>query len=225
MRARLPEAARASILAAIMKYVIYGAPGSGSGIVEAACGELGVEYEVRDLDARNGEHLGEAYGKINPHHKMPAVVTGDGEVLTESLAIVITLDERHPAGNLLPAAGSAARAKALRWMTFLATELYPLVEFDDYPERFAEAGDAAQTLRARAKQLMQQRWQLVEAQVDGSPYALGTDFCAVDLYITKLAVWLDADWRREHLPKIDAITTATRARPALAKVWARHIRD
>jgi hypothetical protein len=40
-----------------MKYIIYGAPGSGSGIVEAACAEIGVDYEVRDLDARNGEHL------------------------------------------------------------------------------------------------------------------------------------------------------------------------
>ena len=36
-----------------MRYIIYGAPGSGSGIVEAACAEIGVDYEVRDLDGRN----------------------------------------------------------------------------------------------------------------------------------------------------------------------------
>jgi hypothetical protein len=33
-----------------MKYILYGAPGSGSGIVEAACAEIGVEVEVRNLD-------------------------------------------------------------------------------------------------------------------------------------------------------------------------------
>ncbi|MCA9608463.1 MAG: glutathione S-transferase N-terminal domain-containing protein, partial [Myxococcales bacterium] len=69
-----------------MGYVLWGAPGSGSGIIEAALAELGVDHEIRDLDARNGEHRGEAYRAINPHQKMPTLQVG-GEVLTESVAI------------------------------------------------------------------------------------------------------------------------------------------
>lgn len=34
---------------------------------------------------------------------------------------------------------------------------------------------------------------------------------------------LDEAWRRQHLPKVEAITAAVRARPSLAQVWARHI--
>ncbi len=43
-----------------MTYVIYGAPGSGSGVVEAACAELGVTYEppVR---------VGEAHSSAESH--------------------------------------------------------------------------------------------------------------------------------------------------------------
>jgi glutathione S-transferase len=60
--------------------------------------------------------------------------------------------------------------------------------------------------------------------VAGSPYFVASGFSATDLYVVKFAVWLDDDWRRERLPKIDALTSAVLARPALAEVWARHVR-
>jgi glutathione S-transferase len=207
-----------------VKYVIHGAPGSGSGIVEAACAEIGVEYEVRDLDARNDEHRGDAYGAINPHRKMPTLEAEDGEIITESVAILLALDERHRDAGLLPPPGSKERAQALRWMLFLATELYPMVELIDYPERFAPSADGAEALRERAESIVRERWLTLEANVTGSPYCVASGFSATDLYITKLAVWLDEAWRREHLPRVEALTAAVRARPALAEVWARHIR-
>jgi glutathione S-transferase len=206
-----------------MKYIIYGAPGSGSGIVEAACAEIGVAYEVRDLDARNDEHRGERYAAINPHRKMPAIEGEDGEIITESVAILLTLDERHPEVGLLPPPGSAGRAQALRWMLFLASEMYPLVEMMDYPERFAASAEAALAMRDRAGELLRARWLVLEGHISGSPYCLEGGFSATDLYITKFSVWLDDAWRCEHLPKVDALTRAVLARPALAPVWARHI--
>ncbi|MCB9597380.1 MAG: glutathione S-transferase family protein [Sandaracinaceae bacterium] len=207
-----------------MRYVIHGAPGSGSGIVEAVCAELGVPYEVRDLDARNDEHRGDAYAGLNPHRKMPTLETEDGEILTESVAIVIALDERHPEAGLLPPPGSRDRAQALRWMVFLATEVYPLVEMVDYPTRFVDSADGAAAIRERAEALQRERWRVLEANVGGSPYCLASGFSATDLYITKLGVWLDREWRREHLPRVDALIAAVLARPRLAPVWARHVR-
>jgi GST-like protein len=207
-----------------MKYIIHGAPGSGSGIVEAACAEIGVEYEVRDLDARNDEHRAEVYAAVNPHRKMPTLEVEDGEIITESVAILLTLDERHRDAGLLPPPGSKDRAQALRWMLFLATEMYPMVEIIDYPERFAPSADGAGALRERADRLLRERWRLVEANVTGSPYCVASGFSATDLYITKFAVWLDEAWRHEHLPKVDALTAAVLARPTLAAVWSRHVR-
>lgn len=208
-----------------MAYVIYGARGSGSGIVEAACAELGVAYELRDLDARAGEHRGDAYAARNPQRKLPTLEVEDGEVITESVAIVLTLDERHREAGLLPPPGSKERAQALRWMMFAATELYPLVEIIDYPERFAGASERIDAVRERAKEIWHQRWLVVEANVAGSPYCVESGFSATDLYITVLSRWdLQPEWRQEHLPKVEALATAVRERPALAKVWARHIR-
>lgn len=207
-----------------MKYIIYGAPGSGSGIVEAACAEIGVSYEARDLDARNSEHRSERYAGINPHRKMPTLETEDGEVITESVAIILSLDERHREAQLLPTPGSRDRAQALRWMLFLASELYPLVEIIDYPERFAAAGASPDGIKARAEELLRARWGVLESNIAGSPYCVPSGFSATDLYVTKFSVWLDEAWRKEHLPKVEVITAAVRARPSLKEVWARHIR-
>lgn len=209
-----------------MTYVIHGARGSGSSIVEAACAEIGGAHEVRDLDARAGEHRGEAYAALNPQRKMPTLEV-DGEIITESVAILLTLDERHRDAGLLPPPGSRERAQALRWMMFLATELYPIVELIDHPERFAGAGasESIEAVRERAKEIWHQRWLVVEANVTGSPYCVASGFSATDLYITVLSRWdMKPEWRQEHLPKVEALAAAVRGRPALAKVWARHLR-
>ncbi len=205
-----------------MRYIVWGAPGSGSGIVEAACAELGVDYEARDLDARRGEHRGDVYGALNPHRKMPTLEVGD-EVITESVAILLTLDERHPEGRLFPPPGSPERAQALRWMLYLATELYPLVELDEFPDRFTGSAETGRALRERAQAITRERWRTLEARIAG-PYLLASGFSATDLYITKLAVWQDEAFLRTELPRVHALAEAVRARPKLATVWARHIR-
>ena len=75
----------------------------------------------------------------------------------------------------------------------------------------------------RAEEISRERWRLLETATEGSPYFLAGGFSAVDLYIAKFAVWLPEVWRREHLPRVDALTTAVLARPALAGGWARHL--
>lgn len=172
---------------------------------------------------RAEEQRGERYAALNPQRKIPTLELDDGEVLTESVAILLTLDERHRQAGLLPPPGSKQRAQALRWMLFMATELYPVVEIIDYPERFiAEGGDAPRT-RERAKEIWCSRWLVVERAIAGSPYALASGFSALDLYIAVLSRWdLPPAWRSAQLPKVEAVSAAVQARPTLAAVMARH---
>jgi glutathione S-transferase len=206
-----------------MTYIIHGARGSGSSIVEAACAEIGADYELRDLDVRNEQQRGDAYAALNPQRKLPTLVVDGSEIITESVAILLTLDERHRDAGLLPPPGSRQRAQALRWMLFVATELYPIIEIIDYPERFAPSAEGKEAMRERAKQIWHQRWLVVESNLVGSPYCVDSGFSATDLYIAVLSRWdLEQAWRRDHLPKVEALGAAVRARPAIAPVWARH---
>ena len=62
----------------------------------------GLAYEHCAVDLRNEEHLGEAYGAINPQRLVPALEI-DGRVMTQSPAIIEWLDEQYPEPPLLPA--------------------------------------------------------------------------------------------------------------------------
>ncbi len=205
-----------------MGYAVYGAKGSGSAFVEATLLEIGVDYEFRTIDARNHEQRGAEYAAINPHRKMPTLITPEGETLTESAAIVMTLAERHPEAALLPAPASRERAQALRWLMFSIGELYPLVELMDYPARFADEGEeAAARLRERALEHWRGRWRTVESQLTEGPYLLGSRFCATDLYLAGLSRWdMPPEWRSRHIPKVERLAQEVASRPALRELWA-----
>ena len=204
-------------------YVLYGTHRSGSLTVELALAEIGADYEVRDVDLGTNAQRDAAYATVNPQRKIPALITPAGETLTESVAILLTLNERHPEAGLLPRAGSAEQSQALRWLLFVATELYPLIEINDYPERFAPDPESAPALREIVRALWRERWLLVEHGINGDPFLLSAGFSLSDIYIAVISRWGQQDvWRPSHIPAVERLAAAVAARPVLEPVWRRH---
>ena len=207
-----------------MTYQLYGYPRSGSMAVELALATIGADYEIHDVDLSADAQRSSSYAALNPQRKIPALVTPSGETLTESVAILLTLDHRHPDAGLLPTQPDD-RAQALRWLMFVATEIYPIVEINDYPERFSPDPESTSAVRDVARSIWRDRWLVVEREIAGAPYLLSSGFCVTDIYIAVVSRWAQQDeWRPEHLPKVEALTRAVAARPALASTWARHRR-
>ena len=205
-----------------MIYTLYGERGSGSCIVEAALAEIGTPFTTRDLDLGSDEQRGAEYAAINPQRKLPALLTQSGETLTESVAILLTLMDRHPQHSLLPA-DPKQRAQALRWLVFVAAELYPIIEINDYPERFTPEQACTEGVRQQAKEIWRERWLIVENNISGDPWLLSSGFCVTDIYIAVVSRWAQqTDWRPQHIPRIEALTAAVKSRPAVAPVWKRH---
>ncbi|RZL64512.1 MAG: glutathione S-transferase [Variovorax sp.] len=65
--------------------------------------EKGVGHETVQIDLRNGEHLGEAYRKVNPQCTVPALRADDdsGLLLTDNAGIAAYLEARFPEPPLL----------------------------------------------------------------------------------------------------------------------------
>ena len=205
-----------------MTYILYGYRRSGSLAVEMALAEIGAKYELRGVDLEAVAQRDEGYASINPQQKVPALVTPFGETLTESAAILLTLSERHPEAELLPM-DITDRAQALRWLMFIATEIYPVVEINDYPERFSPSKETAAGVRDVARSIWRKRWLLVEHEIAGTPYLLRSGFCLADIYIAVVSRWAQQDmWRVENLPRVERLTAAVAARPAMAPLWSRH---
>ena len=212
-----------------MTYLLYGANGSGSCTVECALAEIGADYETRNVDLRTGEQRNSEYAAVNVQRKVPSLVLDNGDLLTESVAILLTLDERHPQAKLLPPIGSTARVHAIRWLLFVATEIYPIVEINDYPERFtpdadgAKGGQGTDSVRELAREIWRTRWRVVEEHLAGDPFMLSEGFCLTDIYIAVVSRWAQQDqWRPANLPRVESLTAAVAARPRLAPIWQRH---
>jgi glutathione S-transferase len=205
-----------------MSYTLYGDKGSGAFCVEAALAEAGAPYEFETVSLDRNEQKSPAFLAINPSGKIPALRLPGGAIVTETAALLLIIAELHPEAVLLPPAGAPQRAQALRWIAFMASEIYPMVEIADYPERFAPQGEQTEALRLKARDRVRERILLVERVVAG-PWLLSSGFSAANIYAAMFTRWSECrDWRDEHLPKIMAITAALTQRPAIAPVWRRH---
>ena len=63
--------------------------------------EKGVRHETVPVDLRNGEHLGDAYRRINPQCTVPALRTEEGVVLADNAAITAWAEAQYPDPPLL----------------------------------------------------------------------------------------------------------------------------
>ncbi|MEO1549718.1 MAG: maleylacetoacetate isomerase [Pseudomonadota bacterium] len=62
----------------------------------------GLAYEISGVDLVEGAQHQTAFAKVNPSQGVPVLVTGQGQHLTQSLAILEWLEEVYPDPALLP---------------------------------------------------------------------------------------------------------------------------
>ena len=86
---------------------------------------LAYDYLPVHLVRNGGAQNGEAFLALNPEGLVPAMVDDDGAVLTQSLAMLEYIEERHPTPPLLPVA-AADRAWTRALAAQVACEIHPL---------------------------------------------------------------------------------------------------
>jgi len=205
-----------------MSFTLYGDLGSGAFSAEAALAEAGAPYTFELVSLDRKEQKQPAFLAINPSGKIPALRLAEGEIITESAAILLTLADHFPQARLLPPQASNDRALAYRWLAFMAGEIYPIVEIVDYPERFTPEGGDAGALRKIARDRIRARILIIERMIKG-PFLLGQSFSILDIYAAMFTRWsLEPDWKLANLPKLMALADAVSQRPAIAPVWQRH---
>ncbi|ESY76128.1 maleylacetoacetate isomerase [Mesorhizobium sp. LNHC221B00] len=85
----------------------------------------GLNYNYVPHHLRHGDHLEPAYLAVNPQGLVPALVLGDGTLLTQSLAIIEYLDEIQPAPPLLPG-DALGRARVRMLAQMIACDIHPV---------------------------------------------------------------------------------------------------
>ena len=103
---------------------LYFAPGSSSFAVHIALHEVGAAFESRPMSFAKHDMQSPAYLAINPEGKVPTLVI-DGRPMTEVAGILYYLARKYPEEALLPVNDPENEARAISWMSFIASTLHP----------------------------------------------------------------------------------------------------
>jgi glutathione S-transferase len=203
------------------QYKLYGREASGSFAVQAALEEIGAPYERIRIGSDTADV--EAYRKINPTGKVPALGLPDGTVMAESAAILIYLALAHPAAGLAPPPGTERHARFLQWMVFLAANVYEAVLRVYYSARYSPRGEAdAASIREQGLADYVAHLGIISPVL--GPYVLGADYSIADAYLYMLAGWYP-DGREAlyvRLPALRKHAQMISSRSALVKAEADH---
>jgi glutathione S-transferase len=167
-------------------------PGNASLTPHILLEEMGVPFELKLVDRKNGAHKSPGYLKLNPNGLIPVLMDGD-LVLYETAAIVLHLVDAYPNANLAPKIGTAERAHFYKWLMWLTNTLQASLILYFYPERYVNDGNAsaASELKNNIQKKIGGYLQLLDDQLasHGKPWILGDQFSAVDIYTFMLCRW------------------------------------
>ena len=203
------------------EYIVHGAKGSGSVIVEAALTLLDLPYRVVESSILTAENAQDpALEQVNPMRQVPALILPGGELLTESAAILIWLADDHPGARLSPTMASAQRPAFLRWMAF-ASAIYALYWVRDLASRVTDIADAQIEVKAKLNDRIAECWSIMDRQIDPAHYILSNDLTVLDLYVGVMSRWAPGRQRFDDVaPKMSRIVRRVDHDPRLQTLWA-----
>jgi maleylpyruvate isomerase len=138
---------------------------------------IAVETVPVEIFGKDADNRQPAYLDVNPQGLVPALLTDDGTLLTQSLAIIDYLEDVQPQPALLPP-DPAARAWVRAFALAVAAEIHALL-----PPRVAAylnalPGADATTVPAWRRHWTEEGMDALEALLARRPAALRGDFCA-----------------------------------------------
>ena len=202
-------------------YTLYGIDESGSCMIEIALQRCAVPWRRVDAASWADGEGSDELARINPLKQVPTLVTPDGQVLSESAAILIHLGLEFPASNLL--AGN--RAQIIRGLVYIAANCYSAIGIIDYPQRWL--GDVNETVQAQlvngTRRYLHQAWVVFADQFADQLFAANNAPNALGLMAAAVSRWDEAREALNGLAPGFAQTLAqVDADPLVAPVFARH---
>lgn len=168
---------------------LYYSPGACSLASHIILEELQLPYEATAIDLHAGQNRTTEYLRVNPNGVVPALQLDDGNVLTENIAILLYLAEQQPEANLIPPAGTLARARCYEWLSFITSDLHKAFVPLFRPERFASSEQGKQEVVELTRKKVNEMMTLAEQKLQGKTFALGDNFSICDPYLLVIFQW------------------------------------
>lgn len=189
---------------------LYYLPGACSLASHIMLREVEAEFDIEQVDPAAGRTAsGQNYRDINPNGYVPALDIGGDTVLSEGVAVLQYVADRHPEKAFSPALGSIARARIQQYLNFAAAELHKA-----WSPLFADGSTDSEKAAAATK--VASKFDYLEAELsDGREYLVENRFSVADAYTFVLANWANVkDIDLKAWPNLARFVDRIMARPA-----------
>ncbi len=163
---------------------LYYAPGACSLAAHIVLEEGGDKYEAKRIDLSKGEQKTEAYLKIHPLGRVPALILDNGQPLTENTAILPYLGKRYKLWPTDP----IAEAKALSLIGFFAATVHPAHAHISRPERYATDTSYFPNIQAQGKKSFHEYLAQIDGMLAGREW-LSDQYSVLDPYAFTFYSW------------------------------------
>jgi glutathione S-transferase len=165
--------------------------------------EAGLDFDLERVDLKTCRtHAGRDFREISAKGYVPVLVLGDGEILTENVAV---LDWIATAAPELSVAGPLGRTRGLEALTYISTEIHhafkPMWHGGSADEK-AKAGAKVTALLALPGSSM------------GGDYLFGDRPSVADFYLFVMLLWAQR-FHVETPPSLEALRERMLQRPAV----------
>jgi glutathione S-transferase len=203
-----------SPLAEDLMLTLYYAPGACSLAAHIALEESGEPYEARRMDFSKAEQRTPEYMKIHPLGRVPALLLGTGEPLTENTAILPYIGKKYGMWPVEP----VAVARALSVIGFFASTVHPAHAHISRPERYATDKAHFPDIQTQGRKMFHEYLTQVDGMLAGREW-MSDPYTVLDPYAFTFYTW----GVRRELPMADlknytAHKDRMLARPAVQRI-------
>ncbi len=195
---------------------LFYAPGACSMAAHIVLEEGGEQYEARRVDLAKGEQKTEAYLKIHPQGRVPALRLEDGQPLTENTAILPFLGKRF---GLWPV-DAVAEARALSLIGFFAASVHPAHAHINRPERYTSETACFAKIQETGRKTFHDYLRQIDLRLAGRQW-LSEHYSVLDAYGLVFYAWgLRRELPMTELKNYTAFKDRLLQRPAVQRVLA-----
>jgi glutathione S-transferase len=166
---------------------LYFSPGACSLASHIGLEETGAPYELKPILLGKQQQKTDAYLKINPRGKVPALSV-DGNVLVENTAILTYLARRFPEKKLMPG-DPAEEARGIATMCWLSSVAHPSYQRCMRAERFAEGEAAQAAVKETGRKSFWENLREIDSMLQGKDWIMGSEYTLVDPYALVFYGW------------------------------------
>lgn len=150
--------------------------------------ELGLDYTPIEVSWKRNENVAEL-NKLNPLGAVPVLVSEQGKILTQNIAILEYLANQKPSAHLIAEQGTWERSETISWMSFVASDLQKAFS-PFFQSKNMTASEAAQKeiLDFTTKKI-QDLLKYIDQKLDGKEYIIAKQFTIADAYLFTILGW------------------------------------